>query len=225
MTNKLGQGGFGPVYKGKLHDGKHVAVKRLSSSSGQGIEEFKNEVVLISKLQHRNLVRLFGYCTERDERILIYEFMANKSLDTFLFDPTKRAELDWPKRFNIIQGVARGLLYLHRDSCLRVIHRDLKAWQLWYENKELELLDETLGDSFSPSEVTRCIHVALLCVQDHVEDRPNMSAVVSMFSSEGKLPQPKQPTFTFQSRMFSERSDSIPVWSPCEVTESVLQGR
>ncbi|XP_039168071.1 G-type lectin S-receptor-like serine/threonine-protein kinase At1g61480 isoform X1 [Eucalyptus grandis] len=125
-TSKLGQGGFGSVYKGKLKDGKEVGVKRLSSASAQGVEEFKNEIILISKLQHRNLVKLMGYCIEGEEKILVYEYLSNKSLDTFLFDSRKKAELDWGKRFQIIQGIARGLLYLHRDSCRRVIHRDLK---------------------------------------------------------------------------------------------------
>ncbi|ESQ31004.1 hypothetical protein EUTSA_v10012372mg, partial [Eutrema salsugineum] len=127
VSNKLGQGGFGPVYKGNMSDGKEIAVKRLSSSSGQGTEEFMNEIKLISKLQHRNLVRLLGCCIDGEEKLLIYEFMVNKSLDTFLFDLTLKLQIDWPKRFNIIQGIARGLLYLHRDSCLRVIHRDLKV--------------------------------------------------------------------------------------------------
>ncbi|KAG7588020.1 Protein kinase domain [Arabidopsis suecica] len=141
LSNKLGQGGFGSVYKGKLQDGKEIAVKRLSSSSGQGKEEFMNEIVLISKLQHRNLVRVLGYCIEGEEKLLIYEFMVNKSLDTFLFDSRKRLEIDWPKRFHIIQGVARGLLYLHRDSRLRVIHRDLKVSNI--------LLDEKMNPKIS----------------------------------------------------------------------------
>ncbi|CAA7029735.1 unnamed protein product [Microthlaspi erraticum] len=136
LSNKLGQGGFGSVYKGKLQDGKEIAVKRLSSSSGQGKEEFMNEIVLISKLQHRNLVRILGCCIEGEEKLLVYEFMENKSLDTFLFDSRKRFEIDWPKRFDIIQGIARGLLYLHRDSRLRVIHRDLKVSNI--------LLDENM---------------------------------------------------------------------------------
>ncbi|CAL5411066.1 unnamed protein product [Camellia sinensis] len=131
-TNKLGEGGFGPVYK--LEDGRQVAVKRLSRHSRQGVEEFKNEIVLISKLQHRNLVRLLGCCIEGEEKLLVYEYMTNRSLDTFLFDATKRVMLDWAKRFHIIQGIARGILYLHRDSCLRVIHRDLKASNILLDN-------------------------------------------------------------------------------------------
>ncbi|KAK7290955.1 hypothetical protein RIF29_05764 [Crotalaria pallida] len=126
-ANKLGRGGYGPVYKGKLHGGQVIAVKRLSSVSSQGIREFMNEVVLISKLQHRNLVRLRGYCIKGGEKILLYEYMPNKSLDSFLFDPTRCVVLDWQMRFDIILGIARGLLYLHQDSRLRVIHRDLKT--------------------------------------------------------------------------------------------------
>lgn len=125
--NKLGQGGFGHVYKGKLPGGQDVAVKRLSRKSGQGLEEFKNEVILIAKLQHRNLVGLLGCCIEGEEKILLYEYMPNNSLDSFLFDPVKQNQLDWRTRFLIIEGIARGLLYLHRDSRLRIIHRDLKA--------------------------------------------------------------------------------------------------
>ncbi|XP_028787883.1 cysteine-rich receptor-like protein kinase 10 [Neltuma alba] len=126
-ANKLGQGGFGPVYKGKLHNGEEVAVKRLSKNSGQGDIEFKNEVKLMAKLQHRNLARLRGFCLEREERLLIYEFLPNKSLDYLLFDPNHRAQLNWEMRHKIIMGVARGLHYLHQDSQLRIIHRDLKA--------------------------------------------------------------------------------------------------
>ncbi|OMO84803.1 S-locus glycoprotein [Corchorus capsularis] len=125
--NKLGKGGFGPVYKGKFPGGQEMAVKRLSSVSGQGLEEFKNEVVLIAKLQHRNLVRLLGYCIRGEEKILLYEYMPNKSLDSWIFDETFRQQLDWETRFNIILGIARGLLYLHQDSRLRIIHRDLKT--------------------------------------------------------------------------------------------------
>ncbi|GJY95359.1 cysteine-rich receptor-like protein kinase 26 [Tanacetum coccineum] len=125
--NKLGQGGFGAVYKGVLEDGHQVAVKRLANDSGQGDVEFKNEVLLLAKLQHRNLVRLLGFSTQGSERLLIYEFLPNVSLDQFIFDPVKRTLLDWEKRYKIITGVAKGLLYLHEDSRLKIIHRDMKA--------------------------------------------------------------------------------------------------
>ncbi|XP_042940868.1 G-type lectin S-receptor-like serine/threonine-protein kinase At1g11410 isoform X2 [Carya illinoinensis] len=126
-ANRLGQGGFGPVYKGQLANGQEIAVKTLSKSSRQGTEEFKNEVLLIAKLQHRNLVRLFGCSIHKEERMLIYEYMPNKSLDFFIFDEIRRQLLDWRKRFEIIVGIARGVLYLHQDSRLKIIHRDLKA--------------------------------------------------------------------------------------------------
>ncbi|KAK9681686.1 hypothetical protein RND81_10G020400 [Saponaria officinalis] len=127
IANKLGQGGFGTVYRGRLPHGGEVAVKRLSEDSGQGIREFSNEVELLAKLQHRNLVRLLGFCLEGAEKLLVYEFMPNMSLDKFLFDPNNRKYLDWDTRFKIIMGIARGLLYLHEDSRLTIIHRDLKS--------------------------------------------------------------------------------------------------
>ncbi|KAJ4828225.1 hypothetical protein Tsubulata_413111 [Turnera subulata] len=126
-ANKLGEGGFGSVYKGQLASGQEIAVKRLSTTSRQGVEEFKNEVRLISKLQHKNLVRLYGCCVHREEKMLVYEFLPNRSLDLFIFDKSKSSLLDWSKRFEIIMGIARGLLYLHQDSRLKIIHRDLKA--------------------------------------------------------------------------------------------------
>nr|GEX12013.1 G-type lectin S-receptor-like serine/threonine-protein kinase At1g67520 [Tanacetum cinerariifolium] len=127
IENKLGEGGFGPVYKGKLSDEQEIAIKRLSKTSGQGLVEFKNELILIAKLQHTNLVRVLGCCIRGEEKMLIYEYMPNKSLDFFLFDETRKALLDWPKRWKIIEGIAQGLLYLHKYSRMRVIHRDLKA--------------------------------------------------------------------------------------------------
>ncbi|VAH56021.1 unnamed protein product [Triticum turgidum subsp. durum] len=124
--SKLGQGGFGAVYKGQLADRSEIAVKRLASHSGQGFIEFKNEVQLIAKLQHTNLVRLLGCCSQEEEKILVYEYLPNKSLDFFIFDENRRALLDWTKLLAIIEGVAHGLLYLHKHSRLLVIHRDLK---------------------------------------------------------------------------------------------------
>ncbi|PPD87997.1 hypothetical protein GOBAR_DD15062 [Gossypium barbadense] len=291
FINKLGQGGFGPVYKGTLADGQEIAVKRLSKSSRQGLNEFKNEVKLIAKLQHRNLVRLLGCCMQRDERMLVYEYMPNRSLDLFIFDQTRRTVLTWSKRFQIICGIARGLLYLHQDSRLRIIHRDLKtsnvlldsemnpkisdfgmartfggdqseantnrvvgtygymapeyaidgvfsvksdvfsfgilllelisgkknrgfyhvnqsgnliehAWRLWEEGKPLDLADEFLAETGDLSELLRCIHISLLCIQQHPEERPNMSSVVLMLGSHNELPLPKQPGFLFYKKPF-----------------------
>ncbi|WVZ62769.1 hypothetical protein U9M48_012474 [Paspalum notatum var. saurae] len=127
--NVIGRGGFGIVYKGQLPDGQQVAVKKLSSENTvQGLNEFINEVVLIAKLQHRNLVRLLGCCAHSSsERMLVYEYMSNKSLDAFIFDERRRASLSWKTRLDIILGIARGVLYLHQDSRLNIIHRDLKA--------------------------------------------------------------------------------------------------
>ncbi|XP_022717017.1 G-type lectin S-receptor-like serine/threonine-protein kinase At4g03230 [Durio zibethinus] len=133
-TNKLGEGGFGPVYKGILLKGDEIAVKRLSKRSGQGWEELKNEALVIAKLQHKNLVRLLGCCIEKDEKIIIYEFMPNKSLDFFLFDSVRRRILDWEIRVRIIEGIAQGLLYLHQYSRVRIIHRDLKASNILLDN-------------------------------------------------------------------------------------------
>ncbi|XP_031284383.1 putative receptor-like protein kinase At4g00960 isoform X1 [Pistacia vera] len=127
IDNKLGRGGFGVVYKGRLLDGQEVAVKRLAIGSEQGETEFKNEVLLMAKLQHRNLVRLLGFCLEGNEKLLIYEFVPNSSLDNFIYDPTQHLLLDWEMRYKIIKGIARGILYIHEDSRFRIIHRDLKA--------------------------------------------------------------------------------------------------
>ncbi|KAJ4905723.1 putative cysteine-rich receptor-like protein kinase 39 [Raphanus sativus] len=124
--NKLGQGGFGTVYKGTLLNGKEIAVKRLTRGAGGDIE-FRNEVLLLTRLQHKNLVKLLGFCNEGDEEILVYEFLSHSSLDRFIFDEEKRSLLTWEVRFKIIEGIARGLVYLHEDSQLKIIHRDLKA--------------------------------------------------------------------------------------------------
>ncbi|KAJ8549700.1 hypothetical protein K7X08_033407 [Anisodus acutangulus] len=294
-ANKLGQGGFGPVYKGKLSNGQEVAVKRLSADSGQGDLEFKNEVLLVARLQHRNLVRLLGFCLDGTERLLVYEFVPNASLDHFLFDSVKRRQLDWERRSKIIGGVARGILYLHEDSRLRIIHRDLKAsnvlldaemnpkisdfgmarlftldetqgstnrivgtygymapeyamhgqfsvksdvfsfgvlvleilsgqkntcfrngesvedllnyaWSNWRKGTAIEFIDPMLkGSSGLVRDIIRCIHIALLCVQENVADRPTMAAVVIMLSSLSlSLPVPSGPAYYMHSNISAE---------------------
>ncbi|KAG6703114.1 hypothetical protein I3842_07G067600 [Carya illinoinensis] len=172
-VNKLGEGGFGAVYKGKLQNGLEIAVKRLSMGSRQGNIEFENEVLLLARLQHRNLVRIKGFCLEGNERLLIYEFVPNASLDHFLFDPIRQVQLNWEKRHQVIEGIARGLLYLHEDSRLRIIHRDLKASNILldaYMNPKISdfgtarLLDRTEGNTvriigtygYMPPEYAQC---------------------------------------------------------------------
>ncbi|XP_023635511.1 G-type lectin S-receptor-like serine/threonine-protein kinase At4g27290 isoform X2 [Capsella rubella] len=315
--NKLGQGGFGPVYKGTLACGQEIAVKRLSRTSRQGKEEFKNEITLIAKLQHRNLVKILGYCVEEDERMLIYEYQPNRSVDSFIFDKERRRELDWPKRLEIIKGIARGLMYLHQDSRLRIIHRDLKAsnvlldsdmnakisdfglartlggdeteanttkvvgtygymspeyqidgyfslksdvfsfgvlvleivsgrrnrgfcnqedklnlighaWRQYTEDKACELIDEAFKESCTDiSEVLRVIHIGLLCVQQDPKDRPNMSVVVLMLSSEMLLLDPKQPGFFNERNLLFSDTVSINLEIPSNnlQTMSVIEPR
>ncbi|CAN7040527.1 hypothetical protein BRARA_B01932 [Brassica rapa] len=134
-THKLGQGGFGPVFKGRLPDGRDVAVKKLSQASRQGKNEFVNEAKLLAKVQHRNVVNLWGYCTHGDDKLLVYEYVANESLDKVLFKSNRRSEIDWKQRFEIITGIARGLLYLHEDAPNCIIHRDIKAGNILLDEK------------------------------------------------------------------------------------------
>ncbi|RDX79841.1 G-type lectin S-receptor-like serine/threonine-protein kinase, partial [Mucuna pruriens] len=199
--NKLGEGGFGPVYKGTLIDGKELAVKRLSKKSGQGIDEFKNEVALIVKLQHRNLVKLLGCCIEGEEKIgymppeyAVYGHFSVKS-DVFSFgvivleiiSGKKNREFADPEHYNNLLG---------------------HAWRLWTEVMALELLDEVLQEQCTPCEVIRCIQVGLLCVQQRPEDRPDMSSVVLMLNGDKLLSKPKVPGFYTEKDVTSEGNSS-----------------
>ncbi|KAG6715116.1 hypothetical protein I3842_05G234700 [Carya illinoinensis] len=314
-ANKLGQGGFGPVFKGQLPNGQHIAVKRLSKSSGQGIEELKNEVQLIVKLQHRNLVKMLGCCIQGEEKMLIYEYMSNKSLNFFIFDPARCSTLNWSKRFEIIIGIARGILYLHHDSRLRIIHRDLKTsnillddemnpkisdfgvarilngdqiqdrtnrvvgtygymspeyavfgkfstksdvfsfgvilleivsgkknngsymehpsltlighvWELWREDRALDIVDSSINESYVPHEALRSIQIGLLCVQEDVRDRPDMLEVLLMLGTDAiTLPSPKQPAFIFRTASDDLKSVSKGSCSVNEVTLTKAEGR
>ncbi|KAF3433836.1 hypothetical protein FNV43_RR24939 [Rhamnella rubrinervis] len=179
----LGQGGFGQVYRGKLEDGQEIAIKRLSRASGQGLIEFTNEVEVISELQHRNLIKLLGCCVDGEEKILIYEYLPNKSLDAFVFDPLKKELLDWRKRFNIIEGIGRGLLYLHRDSRLKIIHRDLKPSNI--------LLDEELNPKISDFGMAK--------IFQGNEDHANTRRVVGTYGY-------MSPEYVIEG-LFSEKSD------------------
>ncbi|KAK3121399.1 hypothetical protein QOZ80_8BG0652310 [Eleusine coracana subsp. coracana] len=124
--NILGEGGYGAVYKGKLPDGRVIAVKQLSQTSHQGKSQFVTEVATISAVQHRNLVKLYGCCIDSNTPLLVYEYLENRSLDRALFGD-RGLSLDWSTRFEIILGIARGLTYLHEESSVRIVHRDIKA--------------------------------------------------------------------------------------------------
>ncbi|KAI3779429.1 hypothetical protein L2E82_09147 [Cichorium intybus] len=126
-SNKIGQGGFGTVYKGVLSDGREIAVKRLFFNNKFRAADFYNEVNMISSVEHKNLVRLLGCSCSGPESILVYEYLPNMSLDRFIFDETKGKTLNWAKRFEIIIGTTEGLVYLHENTMNRIIHRDIKA--------------------------------------------------------------------------------------------------
>ncbi|KAK6142591.1 hypothetical protein DH2020_022939 [Rehmannia glutinosa] len=220
--NIIGEGGFGPVYKGNLSSEEEIAVKRLSETSGQGFEEFKNEVILFAKLQHSNLVRLLGCCINGDERMLIYEYLHNKSLDY----QNRRTMLTWPKRGYMAPEYAiDGKFSVKSDVfSLGVVILEIvsgkknRAWLLWKDNKALELMDECLNDSYIESQVKRCIQVGLLCIQKLAEDRPVMSSVLFMLGCEGAvLSEPKEPGF------FMERS-SVDVENVTPTSKDSIRG-
>ncbi|KAI3682836.1 hypothetical protein L1987_83142 [Smallanthus sonchifolius] len=161
-TSKIGEGGFGPVYKGTLRDGTLVAVKQLSSYSRQGNREFLNEIGVISYLQHPNLVKLHGCCIEEDQLLLVYEYMENNSLANALFDSNvSQLMLDWPTRFKICVGIAEGLAFLHEESRLKIVHRDIKATNV--------LLDKDLNPKISDFGLARL----------HEDDRTHVSTRVA----------------------------------------------
>ncbi|XP_056173116.1 probable leucine-rich repeat receptor-like serine/threonine-protein kinase At3g14840 [Syzygium oleosum] len=141
-ANKIGEGGFGSVYKGLLSDGTTIAVKQLSSKSKQGNREFVTELGMISALQHPHLVKLYGCCIEGNQLLLVYEYMENNSLARALFGPEEfQLKLDWQTRHKICVGIARGLAYLHEESRLKIVHRDIKATNV--------LLDKDLNPKIS----------------------------------------------------------------------------
>ncbi|KAK9278695.1 hypothetical protein L1049_028269 [Liquidambar formosana] len=148
--NKLGQGSYGSVYKGVLPDGREVAVKQLFLNTRQWVDQFFNEVNLISQVRHKNLVKLLGCSVDGPESLLVYKYYFNKSLDHFIFDENQAKLLDWQKRIDIIQGVAEGLCYLHEESEIRIIHRDIKASNILLDDKlEPKITDFGLARSFT----------------------------------------------------------------------------
>ncbi|XP_060192882.1 cold-responsive protein kinase 1-like isoform X1 [Lycium barbarum] len=127
QTNKIGRGGFGTVYKGTLKNGKEIAVKTLAAESRQGLREFLNEIETISNVRHPNLVEIVGCCADGNNRILVYEYLENRSLDRALFGSRTSINLEWDKRATICLGTAQGLAYLHEELVPHIVHRDIKA--------------------------------------------------------------------------------------------------
>ncbi|KAK9275778.1 hypothetical protein L1049_023047 [Liquidambar formosana] len=141
-ANKIGEGGFGSVYKGRLKDGKIAAIKVLSAESRQGAREFLTEIKVISDIEHENLVKLYGCCVEGDHRILVYNYLENNSLaQTLLGGGHSRIQFSWRTRRQICIGVARGLAYLHEEVRPYIVHRDIKASNI--------LLDKNLTPKIS----------------------------------------------------------------------------
>uniref|UniRef100_A0A2N9HM72 Receptor-like serine/threonine-protein kinase n=1 Tax=Fagus sylvatica TaxID=28930 RepID=A0A2N9HM72_FAGSY len=228
-NNKLGEGGFGPVYKGILLEGKEIAVKRLSKNSGQGLNEFKNEVIFIAKLQHRNLVKLLDFglaksfgedqCDARTNRIIgTYGYMSPEYVVHGQYSIKSDVFSFGVLILEIVSGKKnRG--FHHPEHHLNLLGH---AWRLWIEDRPIELINDSVGD-FTVSEVLRCIHVGLLCVQKRQEDRPNMSSMVQMLSSENLLPKPRQPGFYIGSP--EAYSSSSTHCSENEITFTLFEAR
>ncbi|XP_074270069.1 putative cysteine-rich receptor-like protein kinase 20 [Silene latifolia] len=309
-ANKIGRGGFGVVYMGTLPDGQAIAVKRLDSQSGQGIKEFKSEACLVAKLQHKNLVKLYGFCLEGEENLLVYEFVPNKSLDRYLFDTNRGAYLKWQTRKKILLGIGRGLVYLHEDSRIRIIHRDLKpsnilldeemnpkiadfgmaklfgndqtqgntsrvagtfgymapeyattghfsvksdvfsfgvillevvsgrrnnvaivqeddenllnyAWRLWSEGAVSDLVDPNIKEDCPVTDVTRCVHIALLCIQEDAARRPTITMILSMLSNESVAlaPLTAAPAFPYRRELSKGSTYSNAIFTEAVFTD------
>lgn len=302
IVNKLGQGGFGTVYKGVLADGREVAVKRLFVNNKHRAGDFYNEVNLISSLEHKNLVRLLGCSCSGPESLLVYEYLPNKSLDRFLFDAARGKSLNWERRFEIIKGTAEGLIYLHENPKIRIIHRDIKAsnvlldlkhrakiadfglarsfeedrshistaiagtlgymapeylargqltekadvysygvllieivagrpnnmtdisdslitatWKHFQNGTVQEMVDSNITLDDNPNsvnnkqqEISRVVHVALLCLQENSSLRPSMSKALQMLKEGEELPAPSNPPFIDEKIMVFHDSNEDP---------------
>uniref|UniRef100_A0A0D3GS12 Uncharacterized protein n=1 Tax=Oryza barthii TaxID=65489 RepID=A0A0D3GS12_9ORYZ len=185
-NNKLGEGGFGSVYKGVLSDGQEVAVKKLLGTGGHGLDQLHNEVLLLAELQHKNLVRLHGFCLHQGETLLVYEYIKNGSLDNLLFDINRGNALNWEQQYNIILGIAKGILYLHEDSSLRIIHRDLKSNNILLgEDMEPKIADfglaRLLGEGHTHTRTTRVVGTFGYMAPEYAIDG-NVSTKIDIFS-------------------------------------------
>ncbi|KAH9667352.1 Receptor-like serine/threonine-protein kinase [Citrus sinensis] len=240
-ANKLGEGGFGPVYKGVLRKGNEIAVKRLSGRSGQGLREMKNEASVIAKVQHKNLVRLLGCCIDKDEKNLIYEYTPNKSLDFFLFNfgmaricggnelQANTSRIVGTYGYMSPEYAIEGIFSIKFDVfSFGVLLLEI-AWDLWRSNRTLELTDAILEDEYSSKQVLlRYVNIALLCVQESADDRPTTNDVVSMLTNEAAaLLPPKQPAFSYVRNTVTSTS-STGKTEDCsinQVTISLLEAR
>lgn len=140
FKDKLGEGGYGSVFKGKLRSGHHVAIKLLCTSKGKG-QDFINEVASIGRIHHANVTKLIGFCVEGSKQALVYDFMSNGSLDKIIFSEEKRNTLGWKKLFDIVLGVAQGIDYLHQGCDMQILHFDIKPHNI--------LLDENFNPKVS----------------------------------------------------------------------------
>ncbi|XP_012833988.1 PREDICTED: probable receptor-like protein kinase At5g39020, partial [Erythranthe guttata] len=154
FREKLGQGGYGSVYKGKLRSGHDVAVKVLAKPSSNG-QNFINEVATIGRIHHVNVVKLVGYCAERSKRALVYDFMPNGSLEKYIFNKEKGNSLNLKRKYEIAIGVARGIEYLHRGCDIQILHFDIKPHNILLdENFTPKISDFGLAKFYSTDNTT-----------------------------------------------------------------------